>query len=425
MSKIICDICGTSYSETATQCPICGKVRPADAVVVESDSPEQEAGGYTFVKGGRFSKSNVRKRAQESKKQGSSKTASGAMSGQEDTERKKKAIGLIIVLAVLVLLIGLLIVYLAFIWGPGSGDGDDTPVETTDSVEIPCTGITLSTYDFSMTELNQVLMLSVTKNPLNTTDIPYFSSDNEAVATVTQSGKITCVGEGKATITVKCGDQQVQCRVVCELETGDDTPEYSLDELRFNRTSITADSEGYIWTLYSGSIPVNEITWTSDDESVAVISNGVVSVVGEGTTYVHASYGGKTVSCEIIYDGTDHSGTGGITEDQGEQGSNTGTVTDEGVRMVSQFGSLPYGTNVAGMYEMTIKVGEKFAIYLVDSQGNRLDVTWHVEGYVSEDTSCKVEGNIIECFSNATNDKVYCEYNGTVYSCIVITRAAS
>ena len=27
MSKVICDICGTSYQETADSCPICGYTR--------------------------------------------------------------------------------------------------------------------------------------------------------------------------------------------------------------------------------------------------------------------------------------------------------------------------------------------------------------------------------------------------------------
>ena len=60
MSKIICDVCGTSYPETATQCPICGCMRPAEAQGLsgEAESPRT----YTHVKGGRFSKANVRKR---------------------------------------------------------------------------------------------------------------------------------------------------------------------------------------------------------------------------------------------------------------------------------------------------------------------------------------------------------------------------
>ena len=62
MSKINCDICGTSYPDTASQCPICGCVRSADSTPAESVS--EGAGSYTHVRGGRFSRSNVRKRNQ-------------------------------------------------------------------------------------------------------------------------------------------------------------------------------------------------------------------------------------------------------------------------------------------------------------------------------------------------------------------------
>ena len=59
MSKIICDVCGTSYPESANQCPICGCVRSGDAVTVRGDTNNTEVnttGNYTHVKGGRFSK---------------------------------------------------------------------------------------------------------------------------------------------------------------------------------------------------------------------------------------------------------------------------------------------------------------------------------------------------------------------------------
>ena len=65
MSKIICDVCGTSYPETASQCPICGCARPVDAGVTAGESvlsEMNEESTYNFVKGGRFSKKNVRRR---------------------------------------------------------------------------------------------------------------------------------------------------------------------------------------------------------------------------------------------------------------------------------------------------------------------------------------------------------------------------
>ena len=64
MSKIICDVCGTRYPDTAEQCPICGHIcgsagkTAEDLFVMEDDRTES----YQKVRGGRFSKANVKKR---------------------------------------------------------------------------------------------------------------------------------------------------------------------------------------------------------------------------------------------------------------------------------------------------------------------------------------------------------------------------
>ena len=65
MNKIVCDICGTSYAESANQCPICGCVHSGDVqrVTNEINSDGKVSTGYTYVKGGRFSKNNVKKRS--------------------------------------------------------------------------------------------------------------------------------------------------------------------------------------------------------------------------------------------------------------------------------------------------------------------------------------------------------------------------
>ena len=64
MRKIVCEVCGTSYPETASACPICGSARSVDARILVDDSGDSapETPTYTYVKGGRFSKKNVRKR---------------------------------------------------------------------------------------------------------------------------------------------------------------------------------------------------------------------------------------------------------------------------------------------------------------------------------------------------------------------------
>ena len=61
-------VCGTAYAETATQCPICGSAKAsANQTEAGAEQGTQPTAGYTYVKGGRFSKSNVRKRNKKAK----------------------------------------------------------------------------------------------------------------------------------------------------------------------------------------------------------------------------------------------------------------------------------------------------------------------------------------------------------------------
>ncbi len=66
-----------------------------------------------------------------------------------------------------------------------------------------------------------------------------------------------------------------------------------------NRYDITLFSPGESWGLYDGELPVEDIQWTSDDESVARIKDGVVTAVGNGTTTVYGTYRGVSDSCII------------------------------------------------------------------------------------------------------------------------------
>lgn len=69
MEKVICDVCGTDYPETAAQCPICGCARGDGGQTSAGNTTAEERPAYTYTKGGRFSKSNVRKRLKAAQKQ--------------------------------------------------------------------------------------------------------------------------------------------------------------------------------------------------------------------------------------------------------------------------------------------------------------------------------------------------------------------
>lgn len=78
---------------------------------------------------------------------------------------------------------------------------------------VPCTMLSVSPATISFTELNATQQLTVTKTPADTTDTVSYASSNESVAIVSDSGIVTCVGVGSATITVTCGEQSATCAV--------------------------------------------------------------------------------------------------------------------------------------------------------------------------------------------------------------------
>ena len=52
-------------------------------------------------------------------------------------------------------------------------------------------------------------------------------------------------------------------------------------------------------TVTPEGVEAPEVTWTSDDESVATVENGVVTAVAEGTAIITAEAGGKTATCKV------------------------------------------------------------------------------------------------------------------------------
>lgn len=315
MSKIICDVCGTSYPETADQCPICGCVRPADVQgVIDHNENGEAKSGYTYVKGGRFSKANVKKR------QMANQTVAYDDVESEEPETEERSggnKGLIITALVLLLAIVAVVIYITVrffgLGGPQAAPeqtNGTTTVSTTEAT-IPCTKLSTTVHTIELSEAGSAWMLNILTEPSNTTDVITYTSSDETVATVSDKGKVTAVGVGQATITVTCGDQILDCRVICDIEESteetteaatEETTEattYTEDDLRLNRADITFSYEGETWNVYSGSIPVEEITWSVGNSAVATIENGVITAVGNGKTTIYAKYGDMEVSCII------------------------------------------------------------------------------------------------------------------------------
>lgn len=323
MSKIICDVCGTSYPETVEQCPICGCVRPVDVQGVMPDADNAEGkSGYTYVKGGRFSKSNVKKRVKASPAPAYAASDDYNDEQYDEDQSSGGRNGLIATALILLLAIVAVVIYITVRF---FGIGSETPnviqpnstSAATESV-VACSELKISDEAVTFAQSGDAWMLNVQKMPLDTTDKLTCDVVDESVVTavVTSSDKvkITAVGAGETTVNITCGDKVVSCKVICNFDATSDKPtvdnttdgndgEYSEKDIifnsRYNPPEATLRSEGETWNCYKGNIPVEEITWKSDDESVATVEGGIVTAVGKGKTVIHAIWGDYDLTCTV------------------------------------------------------------------------------------------------------------------------------
>lgn len=235
MSKIVCDVCGTSFADSATQCPICGCAVSAENVIINAPTTDEDPGhgSYTYVKGGRFSKSNVKKR-----NSGKHVALNEHKNDEkpEKPEKKKSNKGLAIAcIALFLAIVAVVLYFFIFVMNDRkpaddknttpstTNQPDEDPVDDPVDEEIPCEEITLSAITLELTEAGQVAKLDVTVGPEDCTQKPNFMSDNEAVATVDAEGNITAVAPGNAVITVTCGEFSALCEVSCTFEATEET----------------------------------------------------------------------------------------------------------------------------------------------------------------------------------------------------------
>ncbi len=141
--------------------------------------------------------------------------------------------------------------------------------------------------------------LKATINPSDTTDDKTlkWTSSNPNIATVDNTGKVTAVGGGTATITVKSQNGK---EASCEVKVTS-----KIESISLNKSNITL-SKGNSETLQATINPSDAtddktLTWKSEDENIAKVDgNGKVTGVGTGTTNITVTTSnGKSAACKV------------------------------------------------------------------------------------------------------------------------------
>lgn len=345
MNKIICDICGSTYPENAECCPICGSSREfgiENPDYIPQKMPEYIPEGKK--KTGMFS--SAVKKAQEGLYAEDEPDFDmpmdvlpemDASEGSSPNAPKHRINYFVVILLTIVIFICVAVCGFLFFrfylpnnisWEKETEVTEATvPLETTEEVtepSIPCTSIVLTTGVPEITRIGQFWLLHVLVIPENTTDTLSYTSSDESVVTVTGEGRLCAVGEGQATIVISCGKEQILCQVTVNLpeEPTEDTAEatdsaapFSEEDttvpteqpqandsiiLKLKQSDISFTKKGVTFQLeLDCDLKPEEVTWMTLDPDVAICHNGLVTVLGNGTTRIVAQYGDQEVYCIV------------------------------------------------------------------------------------------------------------------------------
>ncbi len=340
MKKIICDICGTSYQESAECCPICGCTRD-EAMLLGEEFTMDERPSRGNGRGGQFaSKKKAIFDFDEVNAEEEDDLIQEVRCDEEDRPGPKPRhntfviIVLTVLIAVLLLLAGFLFLrYLLPAKEPqetvASTAAETVAVtEAPQVIAVPCESLALTSGTAKLSTEGAFFLINVSVYPENTTDQLIYHSADSSIATVDESGRITAVSEGTTVVYITCGTKQIPCEVVCDFtpetvpateetlaeetqapaetveetvaETEPEEPGLKDVELKLEKTDIILDI-GYYFTLkLDCDLEPEEVEWSVDPSYVAKVDEkGVVTAIGKGVADVIVKYGDQTVVCKV------------------------------------------------------------------------------------------------------------------------------
>ncbi len=166
------------------------------------------------------------------------------------------------------------------------------------SVEVQT--VTLSTASLEMLEGDNAI-LSATVLPKDADyDELLWASSNQSVASV-NSGVVTALTAGTATITASAGGKMATCYVQVSSRYVP-VASIALDKVSLN--ILPGESSTLSATVYPENATNTAVSWRSLDESVVTVKDGLVTAVNVGTTsvIVTSDDGGKTAECKVTVD---------------------------------------------------------------------------------------------------------------------------
>lgn len=168
-------------------------------------------------------------------------------------------------------------------------------------VKVDVTKVTLDKTEAGVM-IDGTVTLTASVEPVNAwiQDIVW-TSDNEAVATVDEAGKVTGIAKGTATVKAVAKDNE-SVFATCTVTVTDKPIRVSGLELNKVKSDLyVGDKDTLVVTVLPAIATDQSVVWKSSDETVAVVDSGRVVALAEGSAKitVRSIDGDKTASCNV------------------------------------------------------------------------------------------------------------------------------
>jgi uncharacterized protein YjdB len=192
---------------------------------------------------------------------------------------------------------------------------------------VPCTGVSLNANKLTFTA-DGTQTLTATVTPDGCTDAMVWVSTNPEIATITVDGNVCtvkAVANGNSTIIVTCGEHSASCSV----EVSGLYEPVACTGITLDKTELTFTEEGSqaIVATVTPADTTDVISWSSDNESVATVENGVVTALANGSANITATCGNYSASCSVTVSGIAINVLKGVETHSGWIGA-SGVITD-------------------------------------------------------------------------------------------------
>ena len=160
---------------------------------------------------------------------------------------------------------------------------------------VPAEEITLNMMAADM-KVGETLQLIATVKPENSTDEVVWASLMEENATVDQTGLVTALKEGYASITATAGKASATCRIAIKEAGGD----VQVQSIKLDQGEVHM-SPGQKMQLNATVVPSDaSVSWSSSRTEVATVDQkGEITAVALGETVITAKAGDKSAECLV------------------------------------------------------------------------------------------------------------------------------